>query len=394
LSFFEKKDQKTFTNSKVLCFFLSRQKTFLLTEDFDCVIAGAGVVGIAIARAMARRNLRVLLLEELAAHGTVTSARNSGVIHAGLYYPPGSLRARLCVAGRRALYAYCAARGVEARACGKLVVATEMAEEAGLHALAARAAENGVEDLVLLSGAQARAMEPALRCAAALWSPVTGIVDAHGLMLALLAEAQDHGALLVTHTKLVAAAPRPGGFTLRTGGADGTTLTTRLMVNAAGHGACALARSIDGLDPAVVPAERLSKGSYFSLSGRCPFTRLIYPLPIPGGAGVHLTLDLGGQARFGPDVQAVEDFDYGVDAARGEVFTKAVRRYWPGLPDGALQPDYAGIRPKIVPVEEVQDFVIQGEAAHGIAGLVNLFGIESPGLTSALAIAEAVSAML
>ncbi len=365
-----------------------------MTEDFECVIAGAGVVGIATARAMARRGLRVLLLEELAAPGTVTSARNSGVIHAGLYYSPGSLRARLCVAGRRALYAFCAAAGVPARACGKLVVATEAAEEEGLHALATQAAENGVEELVLLNAAQVRAIEPELRCTAALWSSVTGIVDVHALMLALLADAEAHGALLATHARLMSATPCPGGFTLRTAGPDATTLTARLLVNAAGHGACALARGIEGLDSALVPRERLSKGSYFMLTGRCPFSRLIYPMPIPGGAGVHLTLDLGGQVRFGPDVQAVEDFDYSVDPARAEVFYDAIRRYWPGLRAGALQPGYAGIRPKIVPAEQAQDFVIQGEAVHGLAGLVNLFGIESPGLTAALAIAEEVSTSL
>ena len=362
--------------------------------DFDCVVAGAGVVGIAIARALALDGLRVLLLEELAAHGTVTSARNSGVIHAGLYYPFGSRRARLCVAGRRALYAFCAARGVETRACGKLVVANGADEEAALHALAGRARENGVENLALLSGARVRAMEPDLHCSAALWSPVTGIVDVHALMLALLAEAQDHGALLVTQTTLAGAERHPGGFVLRTGGADATTLTTRLLVNAAGHGACALARAVVGLDPALVPREHLSKGSYFTLTGRCPFRRLIYPMPIPGGAGVHLTLDLGGQARFGPDVEAVDTFDYSVDAAREPVFASAVRRYWPGLPDGALQPGYAGIRPKIVPAGEAQDFVIQGEAVHGLPGLVNLFGIESPGLTAALAIADEVAGIL
>ncbi len=362
--------------------------------DFDCVVAGAGIIGIATARAMAMRGLRVLLLEELTAPGTVTSARNSGVIHAGLYYPPGSLRARLCVAGRRALYAFCAAHGVPVRAFGKLVVATDASEEEGLHALAARAAENGVEDLRLLSGDEARAMEPALRCTLALWSPVTGIVDVHALMLALLAEAEAHGTLLATRAGLASVNLRADGFALHTVGPDATILTTRLLVNAAGHGACALARGIEGLDRALVPRERLSKGSYFTLSGRCPFSRLIYPMPIPGGAGVHLTLDLGGQARFGPDVQAVEDFDYSVDPARGEVFYEAIRRYWPGLRDGALQPGYAGIRPKIVPVEEAQDFVIQGEAVHRLAGLVNLFGIESPGLTSSLAIADAVSALL
>jgi L-2-hydroxyglutarate oxidase LhgO len=363
-----------------------------MPHDVDCVVAGAGVVGIAVARAMAMRGHSVLLLEEQAAHGTVTSARNSGVIHAGLYYPPGSLRAELCVAGRRALYDFCAARGVEARACGKLVVATEPAEEPALHALAARAAENGVEDLALLTGAEARAMEPALRCTAALWSPVTGIVDTHGLMLALLAEAQDHHATLATRAPVTRVTQLPDGFRIHTGGGDPATLSSRMLINAAGHGAAALARSIEGLDNALVPPAYLSKGSYFTLTGRTPFSRLIYPLPIPGGAGVHLTLDLGGQARFGPDVEAVDRFDYSVDPARAADFAVSIRRYWPGLPDGALQPGYAGIRPKIVPANQAQDFMIQDRHSHGIAGLVNLFGIESPGLTSALSIASKIAA--
>jgi L-2-hydroxyglutarate oxidase LhgO len=359
-----------------------------VTLDFDCIVVGAGVVGLAAAREAALRRARVLLLEEQPAIGTITSARNSGVIHAGLYYPPGSWRARLCVAGRRALYAFCASHGVPARPCGKLVVATQAAELPALDALAARAAANGVEDVQLLSHDEACAMEPPLRCVAALWSPVTGIVDAHTLMLALLGEAQDHGAILATHAKVIAIHSESDGFTVRTG--DDTRVTARVVVNAAGHGACAVARATDALDPRFVPTAYLSKGSYFELSGRSPFSRLIYPLPIPGGAGVHLTLDLAGQARFGPDVEAVDQFDYRVDPARAPAFAAAIRRYWPGLPDGALRPGYAGIRPKIVPADQAQDFVIQDQATHGVPGLVNLFGIESPGLTSALAIAEAV----
>ena len=363
-----------------------------MPHDVDCVVAGAGVVGIAVARAMAMGGHSVLLLEEQAAHGTITSARNSGVIHAGLYYPPGSLRALLCVAGRRALYAFCATRGVEAWACGKLVVATEPAEEAALQALAARATENGVENLALLTGAEAREMEPALRCTAALWSPVTGVVDTHGLMLALLAEAEDHGATLATRAPVTGVTHLADGFSIHTGGADPARISTRIFINAAGHGAVALARGIEGLDQSLVPQAYLSKGSYFTLTGRTPFSRLIYPLPIPGGAGVHLTLDLGGQARFGPDVEAVDNFDYAVDPARAADFAHAIRRYWPGLPDGALQPGYAGIRPKIVPANQAQDFIIQDWRTHGLTNLVNLFGIESPGLTSALAIAGKIAA--
>jgi L-2-hydroxyglutarate oxidase LhgO len=360
--------------------------------DFDCIVAGAGIVGIAIARRLAMDGRSVLLLEALAAPGTETSARNSGVIHAGLYYPPGSLRARFCVLGRRALYAFCASRHVDARACGKLVVACEESELTALQALHARARENGVEELHVLTGAEARALEPALHCVAALWSPVTGIVDTHALLLALLGEAQDHGAILATHTKVDRVSRRAGGFLVQVEG--GEAVSSAMLVNAAGHGACALARGIDGLDAGFVPPAFLSKGSYFTLTGRSPFSRLIYPMPIPGGAGVHLTLDLGGQARFGPDVEAVQSLDYRVDPARGEAFYAAIRRYWPGLPDDALQPGYAGIRPKIVPAQQAQDFVVQGPAVHGIAGLVNLFGIESPGLTSALAIADEVQAAL
>ena len=359
--------------------------------DFDCAIIGAGVVGLATARAMAMRGQSVLILEELAAIGTVTSARNSGVIHAGLYYPAGSWRAQLCVSGRRALYDFCATHNVDARACGKLVVACEDAELPALHALAARARANGVEDLRLLSAAEARAMEPALRCVAAMWSPVTGIVDTHGLMLALLGEAQDHGAVLAVNAAARSIRRAGGAFVVQT--AD-TELSVQRVVNAAGHGACALARRIEGLESSLVPPAYLSKGSYFTLSGRSPFSHLIYPMPIPGGAGVHLTLDLGGQARFGPDVEPVDGFDYRVDPARGQAFAAAIWRYWPGLPDGALQPGYAGIRPKIVPADQAQDFVLQGPDTHGIAGLVNLFGIESPGLTACLAIAEHVAGMV
>jgi L-2-hydroxyglutarate oxidase LhgO len=377
--------------SRDACFRTTPPNLFLPLTDFDCAVVGAGVVGIAIARAMAMRGHAVLLLEEQPTFGTVTSARNSGVIHAGLYYPPGSARARLCVAGRRTLYDFCASHRVDARACGKLVVACDDAEIPALHALTARAEANGVEDLRLLSAAEARAMEPELQCVAALWSPVTGIVDAHGLMLALLGEAQDHGAVLATHAPVHRVEQGGDGFTIIAGDDSETRVSVPRLINAAGHGACALARRIDGINQTLVPTAYLSKGSYFELSGKSPFSRLIYPMPIPGGAGVHLTLDLGGQARFGPDVEAVEDFDYRVDPARAAGFYASIRRYWPALPDGALQPGYAGIRPKIVPADQAQDFVIQGPAEHGIAGLVNLFGIESPGLTSALAIGEEVA---
>jgi L-2-hydroxyglutarate oxidase LhgO len=363
-------------------------------DRVGCVVVGAGVVGLACARRLARQGMDVLVLEEAAAPGTVTSSRNSGVVHAGIYYQPGSLRARLCAPGARALYEYCVARGVAARACGKLIVATDAAECGELEVLAARGAANGVQGLRVLTGAEARAMEPALRCRGAVFSPGTGIVDAHAYMLALQGEAADAGALFSFHSRLARAAVTADGFELMTGGDDPARIGCGVLVNAAGLGACAVAGRIEGLAASYVPTPYFAKGSYFELAGKSPFSRLIYPVPIPGGAGIHLTLDLGGQARFGPDVEALDAPEYRVDAGRAPVFAAAVRQYWPGLPDGALRPGYAGVRPKIVPPTETQDFVIQGEAVHGVRGLVNLFGIESPGLTASLVIADYVSALV
>jgi L-2-hydroxyglutarate oxidase LhgO len=362
-----------------------------MSSDFiDCVVAGAGVVGLAAARALALAGLEVLVLEAAPAIGTGISARNSEVIHAGLYYAPGTWRARLCAPGRRALYAYCESRGVATRACGKLIVATETAEDQRLEEIAALGAANGVEGLRLLSGAEARVLEPELACTAALHSPTTGIVDSRALMLSLLGEAQDHGARLALGARLVRAERLEGGFELLAGEAA-TRLACRVLINAAGLGACALARTFVGLDPAHVPPAYLAKGSYFALSGKSPFSRLIYPVPIPGGAGIHLTLDLAGQARFGPDVEPVETEDYRVDPARAAAFAVSVRRYWPGLPEERLHPAYAGIRPKIVPPTQSQDFLIHDASLHGVQGLVNLFGIESPGLTSCLSLADEVA---
>ena len=361
-------------------------------QDYDCVVAGAGVVGLAVARALAKAGLSVLVLEAAGRIGTGTSSRSSEVIHAGLYYAPGSWRARLCAPGRRALYAYCATHGVATRACGKLIVATNTAECAQLEAIQQTGERNGVEGLALLSAPEAHAMEPALACAGALLSPATGIVDSHALMLSLLGEAQDHGAALALHTRLHAAETIDGGFELLAEGGEQTRLRCRVLVNAAGHGACALASRIAGLDSSHVPRAYLSKGSYFVLAGPAPFSRLIYPVPIPGGAGIHLTLDMAGQARFGPDVEPVDTPDYTVDPARAPAFAASIRRYWPDVPEERLVPAYAGLRPKIVPAEESQDFVIQDAATHGVPGLLNLFGIESPGLTSCLAIGDLVAA--
>jgi L-2-hydroxyglutarate oxidase LhgO len=365
-------------------------------DTVDTLVIGAGVVGLAVARALASSGREVIVLEAEDAYGSVTSARNSEVIHAGLYYPTGSLRARLCVRGKALLYDYCATRGVPHRRCGKLIVATADEELPALQALERQAQANGVHDLQWLDEAAARALEPALSCRGALLSPSTGIVDSHGFMLALLGDAERDGAVLALRSPVERAEVTPQGIVVQVGGDAPATLRAQRVVNSAGLGAPALARAIDGLDPRHVPQDHLAKGCYFTLAGRAPFTRLIYPAPgAAGHLGVHLTLDLGGQARFGPSFRWVDAIDYRVDPAEANGFYGEVRRYWPALPDGALQPGYAGVRPKISgPGEPAADFRIDGPAHHGVAGLVNLFGIESPGLTSALAIADEVEALL
>lgn len=360
-------------------------------DEVETVVIGAGVVGLALARELALAGREVVILEAEPEFGSQISARNSEVVHAGIYYPPGGLKARLCVEGRRRLYAYCAARGIDARRCGKLIVAADAGEAAALDALAARAAANGVEGLRRLSGAEARAMEPALRAEAALWSPETGIVDSHGLMFSLLGDAEGARAMLAFRAPVIGIARAAGGFDLTVGGPDPMRLRAREVLNAAGHGAVALSA---GLTPA--PRMWMAKGVYFRLRGRAPFSRLIYPAPVVGGLGVHLTLDLGGQARFGPDVEWVETLDYEVDPGRAAGFYAAIRRYWPDLPDDALLPDYAGVRPKLAgpAAGGAADFRIDGPAGHGIPGYVALYGIESPGLTASLAIAAHAAAML
>ncbi|MFZ5550412.1 MAG: NAD(P)/FAD-dependent oxidoreductase [Pseudomonadota bacterium] len=365
-------------------------------DEVDTVVIGAGVVGLACARAMAQAGHEVVILESETAFGTATSARNSEVIHAGLYYPTGSLRARLCVRGKALLYGYCASHGVAHRRCGKLVVACSDDELPRLDAVSRQAAANGVHDLHRLTEAEAHALEPALACRGALLSPSTGIVDSHGLMLALLGDAEAAGAMLALQSPVLRGEVVAGGVVLEVGGDGATRLRARQVVNAAGLQACRLARSIDGLDVRHVPTPHFAQGAYFSLAGRSPFSRLIYPVPGESShLGVHLTLDLGGQARFGPSFRWVDEVDYRVDPADGAGFDAEVRRYWPGLPTGALQPGYAGVRPKISgPGEPAADFRIDGPAVHGVAGLVNLFGIESPGLTAALAIAEEVGRQL
>jgi L-2-hydroxyglutarate oxidase LhgO len=360
-------------------------------DKVECVVIGAGVIGLAIARRLAQAGREVVVLEAAEGIGTVTSSRNSEVIHAGIYYPAGSLMARMCVNGKRALYEYCREHGIPHRNCGKLIVATTSKETAKLQSIRAHAEANGVADLQTLTGDAARALEPALNCDAALLSPSTGIIDSHAYMLALRGEAEDAGAAFAFHTPLLGAKALADSIQLDAGGSAPIALECRLLINAAGLNASAVARSIDGMPNDLIPPAYLAKGNYFSCSARAPFSHLIYPVPEPGGLGVHLTLDMAGQARFGPDVEWVDRIDYAVDPARAERFYPAIRRYWPTLPDGALMPSYSGMRPKIVPpAVAVQDFLIQGPRDHGIGGLINLFGIESPGLTSSLAIADYV----
>jgi L-2-hydroxyglutarate oxidase LhgO len=366
-----------------------------MADSIDCVVIGAGVVGLAVARALALEGREVVVLEAADAIGTETSSRNSEVIHAGIYYPAGSLKARFCVEGKHFLYAYCAERGIPHRRCGKMIVATRPGQDAYLDKLRAQALANGVDDLHLVDGAAARAIEPELACDAALLSPSTGIIDSHSLMLAYQGDAEAHGAMVAFLSPVLGGDVRNDGIDLRVGGAEPTTLRARLVVNAAGLGAQAVAGSIAGIPAARVPPLHYAKGNYFSLAGRSPFSRLVYPVPEPGGLGVHISIDLAGQARFGPDVEWIEDIAYDVDPRRADGFYAEVRRYWPGLRDGALQPAYAGIRPKLGPAgTPAADFVVEGPEDHGVPGLVNLFGIESPGLTASPAIAACVVAKL
>ncbi|MDR3369361.1 NAD(P)/FAD-dependent oxidoreductase [Rhodoferax sp.] len=363
-------------------------------EQVDCVVVGAGVVGLAVARALALTGREVLVLEAASAIGTGTSSRNSEVIHAGIYYPPGSLKARLCVQGRAMLYDYCTQRGVDHQHCGKLIVATSAQQVLQLQRIQDQAQRNGVADLVLLDAAAVHHLEPALRCEAALLSPSTGIVDSHTLMLALQGDLEHAGGVVALNSPVVKI--HKGLSAIELTAQDGTRLRTNALVNAAGLGAIHLAQQTEGLDARHVPSAFYAKGNYFTLAGRAPFSHLIYPVPESAGLGVHLTLDLGGQAKFGPDVQWVDaSDDLTVNPTRAEAFYAEVRKYWPQLQDGALQPGYAGIRPKISgPRDRAADFMIQGPAVHGMPGLVNLFGIESPGLTASLAIGECVVGLL
>jgi L-2-hydroxyglutarate oxidase LhgO len=360
----------------------------------DVVVAGAGVIGLAIARALAMAGREVVIVEREERFGSITSSRNSEVIHAGLYYPRDSLKARLCVEGRRMLYRYCAVRGIAHRGCGKMIFAATAEQVPELEALARRGAENGVDDLQLMSGACVRVIEPELKAKAGLYSPSTGIIDSHGLMLSLLGEAEEHGAVIAYRTEITGAESKGGGIEIRVGGEEKPSLSANLLINAAGLDAPALARRIGGLPKEAVPPSWLARGCYFTVTGRVPFKRLIYPLPEPGGLGIHLTLDLAGQARFGPDVEWIEKIDYRVDPGRATAFAAAIRRYWPDLDPSRLGPSYSGIRPKLSgPGMPAADFCIRGPSENGGLPVINLFGIESPGLTASLAIAEHVKSL-
>lgn len=360
-------------------------------DQVDCVVIGAGVVGLAIARQLAMAGREVLVCEAEGQIGQHCSSRNSEVIHAGLYYPTGSLKARLCVQGRAMLYRYCAERHIPHQRIGKLLLANTAADMPRLQDIARRAVANGVEDLQWLDAAGVRALEPQLQAHAALLSPSTGIIDSHALLQALLADAEAHGAQLACHSPLSRGRVVADGMELEIAG---ITIKARVVINAAGAWAPAVASSMAGVPRETIPTAHYARGVYFSLSGRSPFSRLIYPLPEAGGLGCHLTLDLAGQARFGPDVEWIDGVDYRLDPARAAAFYHSIRRWWPQLPDSALQPGYAGVRPKLAgPGAPDADFVIQGPAQHGVVGLINLYGIESPGLTSCLALAALVGAM-
>lgn len=361
-------------------------------DRLDCVVIGAGVVGLASARTLAMQGREVVVLEKAKLIGSETSSHNSEVIHAGIYYAADSLKARFCVEGRKRLYPFMEERGIEHNKCGKLIVATNAAQVAELAGIKQRAERNGVDDLRFVEKAELQDLEPALSAEAALLSPSTGILDSHGLMLAYQGDMEDRGGAIAFGSSVDAMDVQDNGIVLTISGDTEMTLKAKTVVNSAGFSAPLLAAQTGGLSLAHQPTGYYAKGNYFTLAGRVPFSKLIYPVPEKAGLGVHLTLDLGGQARFGPDVEWVDGPDYTVDATRGESFYAAIRNYWPGLEDESLQPGYAGIRPKLqAPGEPAHDFRIDGPKEHGLPGLVNLFGIESPGLTSSLAIGDYVA---
>ena len=366
-----------------------------MPEKIDCAVIGAGVVGLAIARDLALAGREVIILEAESAFGTHTSARNSEVIHAGIYYPTGSLKARLCVAGRKALYRYCAERAVNHRNIGKVIVATDESQLAGLAKYKAQAEINGVEGLRMLSRDELAELEPAVVSVAGFLSPATGIVDSHGLMLAYLGDAENSGASLVFNSPVTSGAVTNDGIRLDVGGAEPLSILCKTVVNAAGHGAPALARAIAGIAPDTIPTGYYAIGHYYTLTGKTPFNHLVYPVARQDWLGVHVTIDLGGRCKFGPDFSWRDSLDYRFDESREARFYEAIRRYYPGLQDGALQPGYTGMRPRITGQgSEAVDFVIQDHTVHGVHGMVNLYGIESPGLTASLAIGAYVSKLV
>jgi L-2-hydroxyglutarate oxidase LhgO len=362
-------------------------------DTVGVLVIGAGVLGLAIARSLSQAGREVIVIEANANIGEETSSRNSEVIHAGIYYQADSLVARSCMVGRVAMTEFCQEHKVPFSLCGKLIAATDEDELSQLLAIRARAERNGVSDLQLLSRKEAEELEPAIACTAALLSPSSGIVDSHAFMLALRGDAEEAGAAFAFKTPFLRARSDRGGLVVETGGDEPSVLKCRTLINAAGLGAEQVARAVRDVPQECTPTIRFAKGNYFVLTGRAPFSRLIYPVPVPGGLGTHFTLDLAGQARFGPDVEWIDKIDYSVDPARAAGFYAAVRRYWPDLQDDALQPGYAGIRPKITARGEAPaDFRIDDERIHGVPGLINLFGIESPGLTASLALADYVRA--
>jgi L-2-hydroxyglutarate oxidase LhgO len=363
-----------------------------MTGSIECVVVGAGVLGLAVARELAQRGHETLILEAESSIGTAISSRNSEVIHAGIHYPAGSAKARFCVAGKALLYGYCEARGIEYRRCGKLIVATNAAQVPVLQSIQAMACANRVTDLTWLTDEETQALEPELHAAASLFSPSTGLVDSHGLMQSLQGDFEQAGGIIAFRSPVLRGRCDGKAIHLAAGGAESMNLAASAVINCAGLNAQEVAHRIDGVPKESIPPAYYAKGNYFVLQAKTPFSRLVYPIPEPGGLGIHLTLDLAGQARFGPDVEWVERPDFTIDPRRAESFYAAIRRYWPGLPDGSLHPGYAGIRPKLSgPGEPAADFLVQGPDIHGVPGLVNLYGIESPGLTSALAIAEHVA---
>ena len=356
-------------------------------------MVGAGVIGLAVASALSRTGREVVILEAERRFGTGISARNSEVIHAGIYYAAGSLKALACVAGRERLYEYCAAHGIAHRRCGKLIVASSAAQLPGLAALHEQARQNGVDDLEWLDSGELRRREPALAAHAALFSPATGILDVQAYMSSLLAGAQAGGAVIAYGTRVSSVRPHAAGFDVALD--EDSSVRCRILVNAAGLGAQEVAAAVEGFPAALIPSLHYAKGNYFALSGAAPFSRLVYPLPEAAGLGIHMTLDLAGRARFGPDVEWVDTIDYRVKPERVPRFYAAIRRYWPALEDGRLAPAYAGIRPKLGGADAAGgDFCIAGPESHGMPGLVHLFGIESPGVTASLALARQVVARI